>query len=163
MPRAVEGGPAQPVHITGSDAGLPVTLSGGGTAGTPAGGVQSVQGVSGGTPVPVTQTGALPAGTNNIGDVDIATFPTGTRTFGTITVTASAVQCASVVGRKVTFKARDGNVAAISIGGSGVTTSSGWELLPGALSPPFFPANLNEFYIIGANTSDMVDYVIETV
>lgn len=38
------------------------TALGSGTAGSPAGGVQSVQGVTGGTPVPVTSSGVAPVG-----------------------------------------------------------------------------------------------------
>lgn len=95
MARAVQGGTSLPVHITGSDAdaGLPVVMSGGGTAGSPSGGVQSVQGVSGGTVVPVTQTGALPAGTNNIGDVDVASIAAGETHLGEVgsrTIVAAA-------------------------------------------------------------------------
>lgn len=154
MGRSVMGGSAQPVHITGNDTGgtgLPIS----GTVGLDAASLAALETVQ------VASLPALPAGTNNIGDMDIQSLPVGARTFGTITVTASAVQASSVACRRAHFKARDGNAAAVSIGGSGVTTSAGYELLPGAVTPWFNAANLNEFYVIGANTSDKVDYVVE--
>jgi hypothetical protein len=82
-------------------------IIGAGTAGTPAGGVVSIQGVSGGQPIPVSDGGgslttdtlqlptalvggrldvvvgtSLPAGTNNIGDVDVLTVPAPLSTTG---------------------------------------------------------------------------------
>jgi hypothetical protein len=89
------------------------------------------------------------------------TLPVGAQTYGTITVTASAVQAASVACRRCHFKARDGNLANLSIGGSGVTTATGYELTPGAQTPWMNTANLNEIWVIGANTTDKVDYITE--
>ncbi len=56
-------------------------IGGAGTAGTPSSSVTTVQGVSGGTPVPVSQA-ALPAGTDRSG--------TATTTSGGLTVAANA-------------------------------------------------------------------------
>lgn len=46
-----------------------------GPAGTASANVQTVQGIAGMTPVQTTVGGSLPAGTNNIGDVDVLTLP----------------------------------------------------------------------------------------
>jgi len=105
----------EPVTVDGS-VGVttdPVHVDGKGVAGTPSGGVLSVQGVASGTPLPVSGTffqatqpvslaaavdvsdraarllGVLSAGTNNIGDVDVLTLPAlaaGTNNIGDVDV-----------------------------------------------------------------------------
>lgn len=94
--------------ITDGNVGLAVMdsarrqiVAGAGTAGTPAGGIVTMQGAASMTPVLATLTGtntvaavtaitnALPAGTNNIGDVDVLTLPAlvaGTANIGDVDV-----------------------------------------------------------------------------
>jgi hypothetical protein len=64
---AALGTSGNPVYVSGGGGGGTPT----GTAGTPNSAVVSVQGISGGTPLPVQNTAALPAGTNTIGNVNI--------------------------------------------------------------------------------------------
>lgn len=87
-------------------------------------------------------------------------FDTYTPTFGTVTTAVTATQFASVSARLVQIRAREGNSGNVSIGGSGVTTSAGYELAPGASTPWLQISNLNLLYYIGANTSDKADYIV---
>jgi hypothetical protein len=57
-----------------------------GPAGTASTNVQTVQGIAGMTPVQTTVGGSLPAGTNNIGDVDIASIAAGDNNIGNVDV-----------------------------------------------------------------------------
>lgn len=84
---------------------------------------------------------ALPAGSNNIGDVDIASFPTGTLANGAETaVSSSAVSVlASNANRKAAIIQ---NVGAnnVRVGITGVTATTGVQLKPGGsltLSMPY--------------------------
>lgn len=75
-------------------------------------------------------------------------------------VNTSAVQISvtsTVPTNGILIGALSTNAASIFIGGSGVTTSTGAELLPGASLP--FTANLNTLYIISvASTTDKIWY-----
>lgn len=86
------------IQSAAGDSSGRLLVVGAGTAGTPVGGVLSVQGVVGGTAVPIDSTqlpaalvsgrldvvvgASLPAGTNNIGDVDILSVPAPLSTTG---------------------------------------------------------------------------------
>lgn len=83
-----------------------------------------------------------------------------TPTFGTVTTAITATQFASTAAKLVQIRAREGNAAAVSIGGSGVTTAAGYELAPGASTPWLPVANLNTMWYIGANTTDKADWIV---
>ena len=73
--------------------------------------------------------------------------------------TAAAVQLASnKVAHQVTLTARAGNAATLAIGGAGVTLATGYPLAPGA-SVTLSVANTNLLYLIGANTTDHLDFI----
>ena len=79
---------------------------------------------------------------------------------GTKTTTTAAVQLsAQAVTSGVFFTAPSTNAAAIEIGPVGLTTANGYRLAPGATSPSIPLSNLNQFYLIGANTSDVLTWV----
>lgn len=81
---------------------------------------------------------------------------------GQQTSSTSAVQLSStstVPTNGIVVQAISSNIASVFIGGSGVTTSTGFELQPG--QSVSFTANLNTLYIIGSNSSDKVCYNIQ--
>lgn len=85
---------------------------------------------------------------------------TYTPTIGTVTTAITATQFSSTAAKLVQIRARDGNTGNVSIGGSGVTVSAGYELAPGSSTPWFPIANLNTLYYIGSNTSDKADFIV---
>lgn len=100
-------------------------------------------------------TNALPAGTNGIGNVGTvsAAVNVGQKTVNTTAVQISATSTVPTNG--ILIGALSTNAASIFVGGSGVTTTTGVELLPGASIP--FTANLNTLFIISvASTTDKV-------
>lgn len=58
----------------------------------------------------------------------------------------------------VTLKAPKGNAASIEIGAAGETTATGFVLDPGD-SIQLGITNLNQLYLIGANTSDKITWI----
>lgn len=115
--------------ITADANGLEV--QGAGVAGTPAGGVVSVQGVASGTVLPVsdgggsltvdgTVTANLAAGTNNIGDVDVLTVPTDP--FG---ANADAASATGSISAKLRFIASTGIpiTGTVTVGSHAVTNA----------------------------------------
>ena len=74
------------------------------------------------------------------------------------TTNAVALPSAAFTGGPVTLHAPKANAAAIEIGASGVTTGSGFVLDPGD-SVTLGVQNLNQLYLIGANTTDHVTWI----
>ncbi len=129
-------------------------VSGTGAAGTAATGVMSVQGIASMTPVQVSQataaslnatvvgTGtfavqvsdALPAGTNNIGDVDVASIAAGTNYIGKVRITDGTTDNTILDltnANPVTVAIVDGSGNQVtSFGGSGGTSSSFGSAFP---------------------------------
>lgn len=87
--------------------------------------------------------------------------PSGATPFktGQQTTTASLVQLPSVTfTRQVTLTAPSTNTQALAIGPAGTTLSTGYRLTPGA-SVMLPISNLNQLYLIGANTSDVLTWI----
>lgn len=103
---------------------------------------------------------ALAAGANAIGTVGTTSAVVNV---GQKTVNTSAVQISSsstVPTNGIIVRALAGNSAPIYVGGSGVTTSTGYELCVGESIS--FTCNLNTLYIISAtSTTDGVCYNVE--
>jgi hypothetical protein len=91
--------------------------------------------VTAGAPLPVVQTGALPAGTANIGDVDVASLPAGTMNNGTeVAVPTSATLVMSANTSRKTAVIQNVDDGYVRVGASGVAASgagSGFRLGPG--------------------------------
>lgn len=108
----------------------------------------------------VQNTAATPAGTNGIGNVGTvsAVVNVGQQTVSTTAVQLSASSTVPTNG--IIVRALTGNAANIYVGGSGVTTSTGYELAPGESIS--FTCNLNTLYIRSvASTTDKVCYNVE--
>jgi hypothetical protein len=103
---------------------------------------------------------ALNAGTNAIGTVGTtsAVVNVGQKTVNTTAVQLSASSTVPTNG--IIIQALSTNSASIFVGGSGVTTSTGFELVAGqAMS---FTCNLNTLYIISvASTTDKVCFNVQ--
>jgi hypothetical protein len=113
----------------------------------------------------------VPTGTNTIGAVGINA---GTNAIGTVgsnsgainvgqkTSNTSAVQLSSsstVPANGIIVQALAANTAKVYIGGSGVLTTTGFELQAGqAVS---FTCNLNTLYVIGSNNTDGVCWTVD--
>lgn len=73
-----------------------------------------------------------------------------------ITVTNTATVIDSTVGeaaQNVALQAASGNTNSVFLGGSGVTTSNGWELVPGAvLTLPYDAAASGVYGIVASGT-----------
>ena len=111
----------------------------------------------------------LPAGTNAIGSITNTSFAStqsGTWNTGTTsavvnvgqqTSNTSAVQLSAsstVPTNGIVIEALIANAAVVYIGGSGVTTSTGFQLSPGQSLT--LTCNLNTIYVIGSNATDKV-------
>ena len=116
---------------------------------------------------------ALPAGTNNIGDVDVLTSvqPVGLSTVacGELQGNAAATQMPSVACKYVKFKAVGSNVGNVYVGGASVTkvdgttdTTTGFELGAGEETGWLPATNLNLFYRICDNAGDDLTYLALT-
>lgn len=105
----------------------------------------------------VQNTAATPAGTNAIGTVGTtsAAINVGQQTVSTTAVQISASSTVPTNG--IIVQALSTNAASIFVGGSGVTTTTGFELVAGqAMS---FSCNLNTLYIrSAASTTDKICY-----
>lgn len=135
--------------------------SGSTTAVTQATGTNLHTVVDSGTITAVTAiTNPLPAGTNGIGNVGTvsAVVNVGQKTVNTTAVQISVTSTVPTNG--IIIQALSANAASIFVGGSSVTTSTGFELVAGqAMS---FTANLNTLYIISAaSTTDKVCWNVE--
>lgn len=113
-----------PFPVSGTGTGGEVTVEGTGTAGTPAGGVLSIQGVDGGTPIAVDVGGT----TSIVVSQQVKIAATGT-----------AVELASsgALENGITITASSANAATIFVGPSTVNntgggTGNGYPLAPGA-------------------------------
>lgn len=74
------------------------------------------------------------------------------------TTSAVALPAAAFTAGPVTLKAPSANAAPIEIGASGVTAATGFVLQPGD-SVTLAVTNLNQVYLIGANTTDKVTWI----
>lgn len=148
---AIEWNNAGTWATTGSAAPLPVTAS-----------IAAAQTLATVTTVSAVTaiTNALPAGTNAIGNVGTKSAAVNV---GQQTVNTTAVQISSsstVPTNGILIKALSTNGASIFVGGSGVTTSNGYELVAGEATS--FTANLNTLYIISAaSTTDKICWNVE--
>jgi hypothetical protein len=121
-----------------------------GAAGTPAAGVLSVQGVSGGTPIPVANT---PTGTQNVAVIGNAAVLSGQQA-----VTAAAVALATNASKNACVKALIGNSLNVYVGPTGVTTATGMELAPGdSVCLPV--GNTNLLYVVSSATGSSVSWI----
>lgn len=105
-------------------------------------------------------TNALPAGTNALGTVGTtsAAINVGQQTVSTTAVQVSTTSTVPTNG--IIIRALAGNSAAIYVGGSGVTTATGFELSPGESTS--FTCNLNTIYIRSvASTTDKICWNVE--
>ena len=103
---------------------------------------------------------SLAAGTNSIGTVGTTTavVNVGQRTVNTTAVQVSASSTVPTNG--IIIRALSTNAASIFVGGSGVTTSTGYELVAG--ESVSFTCNLNTLYIISvASTTDNICWNVE--
>jgi len=114
-----------------------------GTAPTTAG-VLNVQGVSGGTTIPVTATPAV-AGTIYNGQK-------------AVTASAATIATTQAITQGVTVEALSTNTISVFVGASGVTTSTGIEL-PAGSSITLPVSNVNLVYVIASTTGATVTYV----
>jgi len=106
--------------------------------------------VGGSATVAVTQSGAW--------TVTAEPSLTATPKTGQTTSNTSAVQLSSSSSpatNLIIVQALSGNKASVFVGGSGITTSTGVELVP-SQPFPFFVANITDLYVIGANNTDGV-------
>jgi hypothetical protein len=109
---------------------------------------------------------ALPAGDNNIGNVDIASSVTLTTqtaspsSVGQFTenIGASATQLSTNTCKHVDIMAKTGNVGMVYIGGSGVATTTGIGLYPGDTYSVDI-SNTNLLYAIADNANDDLQVV----
>ena len=91
-----------------------------------------------------------------------ATTPLTTQTIGQTTSNTTQVQLTAssiVPSNGVTIQALSTNTASIFVGITGVLTTTGFELQAGQ-QMQFAPTNANLMYIIGANATDKVCYLI---
>lgn len=97
----------------------------------------------------------LPTGTNSLGSVgSLLTGPNVGQT--TSNTSAVQLQAGSIAAKNgMLVQALSTNTASVFIGGSGVTTSTGYELVAGQ-AVPFTASNVNVLYVIGANNTDKV-------
>jgi hypothetical protein len=89
----------------------------------------------------------IPVGTES------ASVNVGQTTSGTSAVQLSATSIASTNG--ILVQAISTNTASVFIGGSGVTTGSGFELQAGQ-AVPFTASNITALYVVGSNITDKV-------
>lgn len=97
--------------------------------------------------VAVTESGTWDVGTTS------ASVNVGQTTSGTTAVQLDASSIASTNG--ILVQALSTNTASVFIGGSGVTTSTGFELQAGQ-AVPFTCNNITNLYVVGSNTTDKV-------
>ena len=79
--------------------------------------------------------------------------------FGQAAVTASAAALPSHACLSVIVKAPQGNGLVIFIGGVGVTTATGMEVLPGGGAINLQVSNSNQVYVVAANTGSNLSWV----
>jgi hypothetical protein len=153
-----------------------------GTAGSAASDVLTVQGISSMTPLKVdgsatTQpvSGTFWQSTQPVSLASLPSLAAGTAAIGTVGTTSAAVNVnqqtvgttavrltttSTVPKNGIIIKAVSTNSAPIFVGGSGVTTSNGYELVAGESIS--FTCNLNTLYIISAaSTTDKVCWNVE--
>jgi len=82
-----------------------------------------------------------------------STVNVGQTTSGTTAVQLTATSISMTNG--ILVQALSTNTASVFIGGTGVTTATGFELQPGQ-AVPFTAANITSLYVVGSNTSDKV-------
>lgn len=108
---------------------------------------------------------ALPAGTNNIGNVDVVTLPAPPASIfaGQKTVTTAgtpeALAATQAITKSVTVKALASNTTAAYVQPNGALGASGFELAPGEASPPIEVADLATVFVDVATSGQGVSYV----
>lgn len=127
--------------------------------------------LAGGLPVALTGSGnlkmalleALPAGTNNIGDVDVvsAVLPTPPTSVGqgvtTVAAAATRVQLNNIACKSISIRAHSTNTGLIYVGNSSVAAANGRRLSPGESYDAAID-NANRFYVDAATNGDGVSY-----
>ena len=107
--------------------------------------------------------GSLPAGSNNIGSVNVANFPstalptTPLAGHQTSTGTAVAIGSGALVNGAI-IQALAANAGNVYIGPSGVSTSTGFQLQPGQATS-IAVSNLGAIYLISATSGDGICYI----
>lgn len=109
-------------------------------------------------PPPITNlfTTSQQQGTWNVGTISAA-INVGQQTSNTSAVQLSSTSTVPTNG--IVVEALVGNAAVVYIGGSGVTTSSGFQLSAG--QSVSLTCNLNTIYVIGSNNTDKVCWSVE--
>lgn len=113
---------------------------------------------------------SLPAGTNNIGDVDVLSLPQptsiGLAGTGELAGSATALQMPTLTCKYVRYKARVTNAGNVYIGGASVTkpdgttdTTTGFSLTPGDDTGWIPVTNTNLFYRICDNATDALTFI----
>lgn len=97
--------------------------------------------------VAATQSGSWNVGTTS------ATVNVGQQTSNTTAVQISSSSTPSTNG--ILVQGLSANTASVYVGGSGVTTATGFELQPGQAAP-FTCSNITALYVIGSNSTDKV-------
>jgi hypothetical protein len=109
----------------------------------------------------------LGAGANVIGHVVVdsgaitattSPYTTGTVVSGQQAVTASAAALASNTVKQAQVMADPNNLNPVYVGPSGVTTATGYKLMPGGSTPMLPVNNTNVLFIIGS-TNDNVSWI----
>lgn len=155
LPVSATFSPSGTQDVNLKQVGATTVLTGNGAAGA---GAQRVTIASDNTAFSVNAT--LSAGSNAIGTVGTtsAVVNVGQKTVNTSAVQISASSTIPVNG--IIIRALSTNAASVFVGGSGVTTSTGFELVAGESMS--FTANLNTLYIISvASTTDKICYNVE--
>lgn len=154
--------PANALQIGGTDGTdlRALSTSSGGVLNVNIDGATSAVGVYAISNLGVNVASALPLGTNGIGTVGTtpAVVNVGQKTVSTTAVQVSATSTVPTNG--IIIRALSTNAASIFVGGSGVTTSTGYELVAG--ESVSFTCNLNTLYIISvASTTDKICWNVE--
>ncbi len=111
-----------------------------------------------GQSVGVSSLPALPAGSNMIGTVNVATTQPSTIASGQQTTTTSAAALPSqALVNGIVITAASANTGTVYVGPSGVTSSTGYPLAAGQ-SISYAVANLSAISIVGTNATDVVAF-----
>lgn len=106
---------------------------------------------------PWTVVGSINPVTATISGGNVGSILSGPNT-GQIAVATTAAQLATIstaVFNGILIQAISTNAASVFIGNASVSTTNGFEIMPGG-AYPMTPANLNQVYSIGFNTTDRV-------
>jgi hypothetical protein len=123
-----------------------LTVQGAGAAGSPAGGVQSVQGASGGTPL---NTQGAPSGPPYSGQIAL------TATAAPISGGTWNPSSPTTLVNGLVIKAPASNTGTVYIGSSGVTSANGYPLSPGE-AVSYGPTSAANIYALDSTTTDIL-------